>query len=306
MTIIFTPEATYNGRKRFEARVEGAAWDAPRVVIEQTYGLSRHGATRGQRLGPADHWTVMSKVGGRQEQLHNGWGSKAEMKKLARAWLEQRASGLGRLDDGINYDRLTPKELANLLIILERALNRRRADVAHLERVLKANEHPTTRDLTEGRLREARAGLVYHERQVEKIRAAQRGWGARGAMGGMQEDVRGLVRAASLLGGLSLGRAGRGSAGLHRTGRRSTGETALRLRGRVAGVDPATAAVDIDVDGYGDIRTAQPRASDRALQQQVHRRLRVGLEVVLDAATSDEPPQAARRVTLVRIVGVRG
>lgn len=214
--ITFTKEATYNGRKRFEARIEGAPWNAPRVVIEQTYGISKHGATRGQRLGPADHWTAQSKVHGRQEQLHNGWGSKAAMKQLARAWLEQRAGNLS----------------------------------------------------------------------------------------GFKDDVRGLVQAASLLGGLSLGRAS-SSAGLRRTGRRATGEVALRLQGRVAGVDPATAAVDLDIDGQGDIRTAQPRAADFALQQEVHRRLRVGLEVVLDAATMDEPPQAARQVTLLRIVGVR-
>ena len=32
--IIFTKDTTYSGRKRFEARIEGAAWNAPRVVIE--------------------------------------------------------------------------------------------------------------------------------------------------------------------------------------------------------------------------------------------------------------------------------
>lgn len=54
--VTFSKPATYFGRKRVEARLTDAAWDGPKVRIEQVYGISKHGATRGQRMGPADLW----------------------------------------------------------------------------------------------------------------------------------------------------------------------------------------------------------------------------------------------------------
>lgn len=84
--VVFSKDATYDGRKRFEARVEGAPWDAPKITIEQAYGVSKHGATKGQRLGPADAWEASVRGftgrGGSTTRVL-GRGSRAAMKKLA-------------------------------------------------------------------------------------------------------------------------------------------------------------------------------------------------------------------------------
>jgi len=214
VTIVFTKPSTTAGRVRFEARIEGAEWDAPRVIIEQTFGLSKHGPAKGQRLGPADSWTLTAQVRGKNTLIGQGNGDRAAAKAYATAWLEQHAEQLG----------------------------------------------------------------------------------------GVRDQARALVQVASLFGG--LGGLSDAPRGLRVGPRRSTGEHQLLLRGRVAGVDPATGAVDLEVDGRDDMISAMPRAHDRELQRQAQG-LRVGQAVVLEAATTDEPPSAARRVTLLRIRGSR-
>lgn len=86
--VIFTKEVTCNGRKHFEARLADGAWDGPRVSIAQVYGISKHGATKGQRLGPADLWTAWRF--GHHEEPVLGQGTRAEMKALAAAHLTTR------------------------------------------------------------------------------------------------------------------------------------------------------------------------------------------------------------------------
>lgn len=88
--IVFSKDSTYEGRKTFDARVEGSSWNAPRVAIVQTWGVSKHGATKGQRIGPTDDWTaydgdVLSALARRAPVI--GRGTRKEMKALARNFL---------------------------------------------------------------------------------------------------------------------------------------------------------------------------------------------------------------------------
>jgi hypothetical protein len=91
--VLFSKEATYSGRKRFEARLADGAWDGPKVVIEQVYGISKHGATKGQRLGPATAW--MAYRTGMAPGASLARGTKAEMKDFAERYLTTKQNPVG-------------------------------------------------------------------------------------------------------------------------------------------------------------------------------------------------------------------
>lgn len=87
--VTFSKPVTYSGRKRVEARLTDAAWDGPKVRIEQVYGISKHGATRGQRTGPADLWAC-SRTGMAPGTVL-AQGSLREMKNYAASYLRGAA-----------------------------------------------------------------------------------------------------------------------------------------------------------------------------------------------------------------------
>lgn len=89
MRVLFSKEVTYDGRKRFEARLADAAWDGPKVLIEQVYGISKHGATKGQRLGPATTWGATR--AGSAPGAYLAIGTKAEVKDFATRYLTVKA-----------------------------------------------------------------------------------------------------------------------------------------------------------------------------------------------------------------------
>lgn len=86
--VVFSKPATYDGRKHIEARrSDHSTITGPHIRIEQRWGISKFGATKGQRLGPTDEYDVfLVKRYGQKDLI--GRGTLREAKALAKRTLE--------------------------------------------------------------------------------------------------------------------------------------------------------------------------------------------------------------------------
>lgn len=89
--ILIKPAGTYEGRKQFQASVEG--YDiihGPRVTISQRWRIQKYGNQKGKRAGPDDEYEIIAKPALTFEdkpKIHLGYSTLKDAKKIASDWL---------------------------------------------------------------------------------------------------------------------------------------------------------------------------------------------------------------------------